>query len=80
MATVFSSVRKTALTTVIMAICFGVIGLRQGEFGRRRAITGIVLGTVALLMGAVLVVSMAMMQPYAEDLMRIFEEYMRSVQ
>ena len=62
----------------VMAILFGALGLRRGEPARGRAIVGIVMGSCLVLLGAVLVVCISALMPYQDDLIRIFDDYMRS--
>ena len=63
----------------IMAILFGVLGLRKMEFYRTRAIVGIVFGSCLVLIGGTLIICVSALLPYQDDLIRIWGEYMQQL-
>lgn len=66
-----------SLVLSVMAILFGIIGLRAGEALKKRAVTGIVVGVVFFLVSATLIFCIVLLAPYANDLTRIFQAYMQ---
>ena len=64
----------------IMALLFGILSLIRGEYSRGRAVTGIVLGSCLILIGGTLIICVSALSPYADDLTRIFMEYMQHMQ
>ena len=63
----------------IMAILFGIFSLYKGEYGRGRAVTGIVIGSCLVLIGGTLIICVSALSPYADDLTRIFMEYLEHI-
>lgn len=65
-----------AVPVAVMSIIFGAISLKTQEGRNGTAIAGIAVSSAALLIGAALIISLAALAPYMEDLREMFSAFM----
>ena len=61
------------------AIFLGALSCYRREVRQKRAVTGIVLGVCLVLLGAVLLYSIAALRPYGSELSRLWESMLRTL-
>ena len=65
-----------AVPVSVMAVLFGIVGLRRGEFLKKRAITGIVIGVAVFLFATVMMFCLMLLMPYGDELTAVFQNYL----